>query len=157
MKSHFKSLTTAVLCATLVTGAAFAGSHSAEENKAVQARKALMSMVGYHTGILGAIAKGEMPYDAAMVDASAANLQALAAMERATLWIEGTEQGAVPDSRAKVEIWSNRDDFGSKFAELEKAAAAISGASDAAAVGAAMGPLGGACKSCHETYRGPEN
>lgn len=157
MKLHFRSLTTAVLCATLVTGAALAGSHSAEGNKAVQARKALMGMVGYHTGLLGAIAKGEMPYDAAIVNASAANIQALAAMERATLWIEGTEQGAVPDSRAKAEIWGNPDDFGAKFADLEKAAAAISGATDAAAVGAAMGPLGGTCKSCHETYRGPEN
>lgn len=82
------------LSASLAATAAFAASHAAKAPPAVEARHAQMQMVGYHTGVLGSIAKGEMPYDAAMVDSAAKNLAALAGMEHATLWIAGTEQGA---------------------------------------------------------------
>jgi cytochrome c556 len=98
-----------------------------------------------------------MDYDSAMVDAAAQNLAALAKLEHATLWVAGTEQGAVAGSRAKTEIWSDAEGFKAKFADMETAALAMVGAADAAAVGAAMGAIGGSCKGCHETYRGPKN
>ena len=78
-------------------------------------------------------------------------------MDTATLWTPGTEQGAAEGSRAKPEIWSDAAGFAAKMADLKNAAAAMSGAADQAAVGAAMGGIGGACKGCHETYRGPKN
>ena len=77
-----------------------------------------MQMVGYHTGVLGSIAKGEIPYDSAMVDSSAKNLAALAGMEHATLWIAGTEQGAVAGSRAKPDVWSDAAGFKAKFGDM---------------------------------------
>jgi cytochrome c556 len=116
-----------------------------------------MQLQSYHTGVLGAIAKGEMDYDAAMVSAAATNLATLAKVEHADLWIAGTEQGAAPESRAKAEIWSNPDDFAKKFEDLAMAASALIDAPDAAAVGAGMGAVGEACKACHDTYRGPKN
>ncbi len=140
----------------LVATAVLADSHAAG-NPAVEARHHQMQMVGYHTGVLGAVAKGEMDYDAAMVSAAAKNLVSLAMMERATLWIEGTEQGAAPDSRAKAEVWSDSDGFAQAFQALADAATVLVDAPDAAAVGAGMGDLGGACKACHEKYRGPKN
>ena len=155
-KSFTTRTVTAIVCGVIAT-AGFAASHGGGENKSVEARHAMMQMIAYHTGILGGIAKGEMDYDSAMVDAAAMNIASLAAMDRATLWIEGTEQGAAADSRAKPEIWSDPEGFGAAFEKLETAASALVGASDAAAVGVGMGDLGGACKACHETYRGPEN
>ncbi|MCX7559885.1 cytochrome c [Sulfitobacter sp. F26204] len=140
----------------IIASAALADGH-AKENPAVAARQHQMQMIGYSIGILGAVAKGEMEYDAAMVSGAASNLATLASMDRATLWIEGTEQGAVDGSRAKAEIWSDPDGFAEKFSALGDAATALVGAADAAAVGAGMGSLGGACKACHETYRGPKN
>ncbi len=124
---------------------------------AVKARKAQMQIIAYHTGLLGAIAKGEAPHDQAIVDVAARNVARMAMIERTTLWLEGTEQGAVKGSRAKAEIWSDPDGFAAKFDALEKAATGLVGAADAAAVGAGMGALGGACKGCHEGYRGPKN
>lgn len=157
MQKTFTTRTvTAIMCGVLAT-AGFAASHAGEENKSVTARHAMMQMIAYHTGILGGVAKGEMEYDSAMVDAAAMNIASLAAMDRATLWIEGTEQGAAADSRAKPEIWSDAEGFGAAFEKLETAASAMVGASDAAAVGAGMGDIGGACKACHENYRGPKN
>ena len=154
----FGKVATGVAAVTIVASAAMASSHGAKSsNAAVAARHHQMQMVGYHIGLLGAVAKGEMEHSSEMVDAAARNLAALAAMERATLWVEGTEQGAADLSRAKAEIWENPDDFAAKFMALEEAANAMVGAADAAAVGAGMGALGGACKDCHETYRGPKN
>ncbi len=124
---------------------------------AVSARHAQMQMVGYHTGVLGDIAKGERPFDSAMVDAAAGNIAALAKLEHATLWLEGSEQGAVEGSRAKSEIWSDAAGFTAKFTDMETAALALVGAADQGAVGAGMGALGESCKACHETYRGPKN
>ncbi|KIN60959.1 Cytochrome c-554 [Sulfitobacter noctilucae] len=153
--STLKPILTGILAATIGT-ALFAESH-AKLDPAVAARHHQMQMIGYHTGILGAIAKGEMDYDAAMVSAAAQNLASLATMERATLWIEGTEQGTTAGSRAKAEIWSDPNGFAQSFQALADAATALTDASDAAAVGAGMGDLGGACKACHEKYRGPKN
>ena len=141
-----------------VATAVFADGHSDKAAAdAVKARQAQMQMVGYHTGVLGGIAKGGIPYDSAMVDAAAKNLASLAKMEHATLWLEGSEQGAVDGSRGKAEIWSDAAGFKAKFGDMETAALAMVGAADAAAVGAGMGALGGSCKACHETYRGPKN
>jgi cytochrome c556 len=156
MKKFTKAAATVVLGLGLVTSASFAASHSSVTNKAVAARHAQMQMISYHTGVLGAIAKGEMEYSSEMVDAAATNLRDLAKLNGATMWLPGTEQGAVDGSRAKAEMWSNFPDVVAKLTDLANAADAMIGAADQAAVGAGMGPIGGACKACHEAYRGPK-
>lgn len=156
MKLFPKNALGLTLTAGLIATAGFAASHSSVSNKTVAARHAQMIMVSYHTGVLGGIAKGETEYSAEMVDAAATNLRELAKMQKATLWVAGTEQGAVDGSRAKAEIWSDPEGFAAAFTDMENAASALIGAADAAAVGAGMGALGGSCKACHEKYRGPK-
>lgn len=153
--SRFIALAT--LCGTMATAALADGHEKSPEAKAVDARHAQMQVIGYSIGILGATAKGEMDFNSDMVDSAAQNIATMASLNRASLWIEGTEQGTVDDTRAKAEIWSDPEGFNAGFEKLKAAASAIVGASDAAAVGAGMGDLGGACKACHEKYRGPEN
>ncbi|MEP5731871.1 MAG: cytochrome c [Sulfitobacter sp.] len=156
--TNFKKTAGALgLSAILIATAGIAGSHSNKDlNPAVAARHAQMQMIGYSIGMLGSVAKGEIEYDADMVRSAASNLAALAKFDRTSLWIAGTEQGAEAGSRAKAEIWSDPDGFGERFEELATAATALIEAGDAAAVGAGMGALGGACKACHEKYRGPK-
>ena len=138
--------------------AAFAGSHSDKAAKdAVAARHAQMQIVSYSTGILGAMAKGEVEFDAALASSAATNLNAMAKLDLATLWVPGTEQGAIDGSRAKAEVWSDSAGFVEKFAALEKASADMMGAADVDAVNTGIGAIGAACKACHETYRGPKN
>lgn len=158
MKHFIKSTTALVLSAAIVATAGMADSHAKEGMEpAVAARHHQMQMVGYNIGILGAVAKGEMEFDAAMVSSAAKNLNALASMDRATLWIEGTEQGTAEGSRAKAEIWSDPDGFAERFQAMADASAALIDAADLDAVRAGMGDLGGTCKACHEKYRGPKN
>ena len=156
MKKFTKTAIVLGLGVGLVTSASFAASHASVSNKAVAARHAQMQMIAYHTGVLGAIAKGEMEYNSDMVDAAATNLRDLAKLNGATMWLPGTEQGTVDGSRAKAEMWTNFPDVIEKLTALTNAADAMIGAADQAAVGAAMGAIGGSCKACHEKYGGPK-
>lgn len=155
--AYKKTVGTVVAAAVMATASLAASHESKSSNAAVNARHAQMQMVGYSIGVLGAMAKGEMEYSSEMVDSAAKNLQALARMDKASLWIAGTEQSTVDGSRAKAEIWSDPDGFAATFKQMEDAATALIGAADAGAVGAGMGALGGSCKACHEKYRGPKN
>lgn len=49
------------LAALSFASLAFTDGHSAALEASVKARNAQMSMIGYHTGLLGAIAKAEVP------------------------------------------------------------------------------------------------
>ncbi|WP_299298726.1 cytochrome c [uncultured Tateyamaria sp.] len=148
------------LATCALAAAAFAGSHANPALEgAVKARNAQMSVIAYHTGLLGGMAKGDVPYDAATAVAAAENLASAAAMKRAVLWIEGTEQGAVAGSRAKAEIWSDAAGFEEKAVALEAASSAMitAAGTDLDALRAAMADVGGSCGACHKAYRGPKN
>ncbi len=70
--------------------------------------------------------------------------------------------GTGPDAgktRAKAEIWQKPQDFRAKAVAYEKSVQAFSAAArgnDLAAIRAAAGNLGKACKACHDPYRAPE-
>ena len=148
-----------LLAATLAlapAAVAVAGSH--EGNPAQKARNAHMGLYGAHLGVLGAMAKGNMEYDAELAAALAGNVAALAGMNQALYWEEGTEAGMLEGSRALPEIWSNREDFDGLSVKLQEAALALQ---DAAPNGLeafqpAFGAVGQACGACHKVYRQPE-
>lgn len=142
--------------AILVAGVAYAQDAEPTDPNAI-ARAELMKLVGKNTGVLGNMASGKEPHDAAKAETAKAALieAAKAALIEAAARIEATfaEQGAAdPVSEAKPEIWSNWEDFLVKAKALGDAAAAVDVAS-AETIGAGMGAIGGACKDCHTTYR----
>ena len=133
--------------AILAAGVAYAEQEPTDANAI--ARATLMKTIGMNTGILGGMAQGKEPYDAAKAEAAkAALVQAAGEIETAF-----AEQGAAdPASEAKPDIWANWDDFLLKAKALGAAAGAVDVAS-AEGIGAGMGAIGGACKDCHSTYR----
>jgi cytochrome c556 len=158
MKLLTKTSISLALSAALIATAGYAASQTASSSNAgVAARHAQMQMVAYKIGMLGAVAKGEVEFDAEMVNSAATNLKMLASMDTASLWLDGTAQGEVDGSRAKAEIWSDRAGFIGKFKQMEDAAAGLVDVASLEDLRAGMGPLGGSCKACHETYRGPKN
>lgn len=140
-----------LLAAALPFGAATAQSVEA----AVKARQAHMGLYAFNLGPLGAMAKGEVPYDAAAASAAAANLAALSAMDQSRYWPPGSESGAVEGSRALPAIWEPTSDIMAKAAAFNDAVTALVGAAgtDLPALQAAMGAVGGACGACHQSYR----
>ncbi|SFD75319.1 Cytochrome c556 [Sulfitobacter brevis] len=160
MKLITKAAITLGLSIAVVATAAFSASHvSKPQADSVKARQGQMQLIGYHTGILGAMAKGEAEYDAAKATSAAKNLNAAASFDRASLWLEGTEQGVADDNRAKAEIWTDAAGFDAKFMALQDASAAMIDAAgtDLDSLKVAMGDIGKACGACHDDYRGPKN
>jgi len=133
--------------AVLAAGAAYAQEDPTDPNAI--ARSDLMKTVGMNTGILGNMASGKEPHDAAKAEGAKAALIEASGKTEATFM----EQGAAdPASEAKPEIWANWDDFLVKAKALGDAAGAVDVAS-AESIGAGMAGIGGACKDCHTTYR----
>jgi cytochrome c556 len=150
----------AVLSTTCAGGIALADGHAEKAMAAaIEARKHQMQLNGYSMGILGAMAKGDVAFDAATATAAASNLAATAKLDRSILWLDGTIQGEVPNTRAKAEIWSDAAGFEKSATDLETAADALVAAAgtDLAALQEAMKAAGASCGACHEKYRGPRN
>lgn len=129
----------------LAAGVAFAGKSTDPD---AMARQALMGTIGMNTKILGEIAGGKVPFDAAAAETAKAALAEAAGKIAATYEPQGTDA----ESDAKPEIWTNWDDFVAKADVLTKAALAMD-ASSVEGVGAGMAGVGGSCKDCHSKYR----
>ncbi len=113
------------------------------------ARASLMDSIGGATKVLGGMAGGKTPFDAAAAATAKAALVEASAKIADTFKEQG---GADPADEAKPEIWANWDDFAKKAEALSTAAAALD-ASSLESVQAGMGAVGGACKDCHSAYR----
>lgn len=124
----------------------------------VGARQGMFKIMGLNVGILGGMARGNIPYDAEAAQVAAANLVAVSGINPLNMFPAGSDNMALETTRARPEIWDNIPDVGAKWAAFGTAATALAAvAGDGqAALGPALGPLGGACQACHEAYRGPE-
>ena len=127
-------------------------------NPAVNARKSVMPLYAFNLTTLGAMAQGKMEYDAAAASGAASNLAALSQMNQMAMWPGGSDNANDPNTRALPAIWQNFPDVGAKAGALVEAATAMEAAAGEGldALRGAMGPLGGACAACHESYRAPQ-
>jgi cytochrome c556 len=146
--------------AVAAVACAFAGGALAQSavEGAIKARKAHMQLYAFNLGPLGAMAKGEMPYDSAQASALAGNLAALAGLNISRYWPEGSAQGQAEGTRALPAIWENSSDVMAKAAALNEALTALNAAAgtDLASLQGAMGAVGEACGGCHKAYRATE-
>jgi cytochrome c556 len=140
-----------------LAGAAQAESHMSNEDlmKAVKARQATMQLYAFNLGTLGAMAKGDIEYDADAAQAAAGNIVKLSSQNQMAYWPAGSAQGQVEGSRALPAMWDNMSDAAAKGGALVEAAMAAEAATDLAGLQAAMAGLGGACGACHKAYRAP--
>ncbi len=159
----FKYLPLATVGIALALGAAAqGGSADAAEpfDKEIKARKAVMQVQAFNIGILGAMAKGEMPYDATKAQDAADNLNAAVNMRNGAMWPEGSDLGALGDrTRAKPEAWTKYPMVAEQSKLLKAAAAtmAAEASNGLDAVKANLKAIGESCGGCHEIARGPKN
>ncbi|HWK15018.1 MAG TPA: cytochrome c [Rhizobiaceae bacterium] len=116
-------------------------------------RKSLMKERGAQMRVLGPIAQGKAPFDAAAVLDALEKLNANAqATDIEALWPAGSETG---DTKSGPAIWSDREGFAAAETKLEDdlAAAVAAKPADLAAFQAVFGPVAADCGACHEKYR----
>lgn len=153
MKPVFKLVAAAALAAVPV------GAAAQDTEKSVGARKAQMQLYAFYIGQLGAMAKGEVDYDAEAAGKAATSLNALAGLDGSKMWPQGSSNAELGDAtRALPAIWATYPAVVEKSKAFKAAAAAMA---DAAGGGleslqGAIGPLGKSCGGCHEDFRQPK-
>ena len=143
-----------VFAATLLAGViAIAYAQEVKPERAIKYRQGILQAQGWNAGIMGAMVKGERPYDKDEFLKRAIWLDELAVMA----WegfIPGSDQGA--PTKAKPEIWKEP----AKFKQLQEklqaetpklVAAAKTG--DMNQIKPAFGDVGKACSNCHDDFR----
>ncbi|MGI9357742.1 MAG: c-type cytochrome [Rhizobiaceae bacterium] len=131
-------------------------------DKQIKARQSVMKLYSFNLGILGAMAKGEMDYDADLAKASADNLLATAKMNNGAMWPKGSDMATAGNENltwAKAVIWSSFPKVGEKHQALTDAATkmAAEAGNGVDAIRANIGTVGGSCKACHDDFRAPKN
>ena len=121
---------------------------------AIKYRQSAMALQGNHMARVFAMANGQVPFDAKV---AAENIEIVAMLNRLqfTAFIDGSDKG---NTRAKPEIWSEKDKFNAAIAKsqedvLKFAAAGKTGSLDQ--IKAAAGAVGESCKACHDAYQKP--
>ena len=143
----------------VVIGLSLALSASAAKDpneKAIEARRAVMKLQSWYAGPLFQMAKGDMEYDAAMAGTFAANLHAMATVEGGAMWPQGTDNEAYDGmTRTLPELWLTWPEAGKKAEALSEATAALAEvAGDGLdALRSKVGAVGKACKGCHDDFR----
>jgi cytochrome c556 len=129
-----------------------AAAQFAKPEDAIKYRKAAFTVMAAHFGRVAAMANGRIPFDAKAAAANAEIANMMAALPYAG-FIDGTDKG---DTRAKAEVWSERDKFNAAATKMQEEMAklnVVAKSGDQTAMRAAAGAVGQACKACHDTYR----
>jgi cytochrome c556 len=141
-----------VILAAFTLGVAGASVAEVKPEDEIRYRQSVMNVIGRNFGgVLGAMAKGERPYDQAAAVKAATLVEMLATLP-ANSFGPGTDKGA--PTKADPKIWKDQPKFKAAYdkmlAEVAKLPAA---AKDPAALKAQVAETGKACKACHDDYR----
>jgi cytochrome c556 len=151
--------TLAILTAVTLSGTAGISAFAAdgEHDKAIKARQSMFQLYNFSTGILGDMAKGKIPYDAAAATEAATNLSAVANLGQSQFWPAGSDNATDGNARTRAlpKIWTTFPAITEKADALKTAAADLVPAAGAGleSLQNAMGAVGDSCKGCHQEFR----
>ncbi len=150
-RSFMPMLMVAAAIAGAVTALPVAAQFAKPED-AIRYRQSGMTMMATHFGRVAAMANGRVPFDAKAI-ADNAELATILSKLPFAGFVEGSEKG---QTRALPKIWTEQDKFRAAAAKMQEEmvklnAAAKTGNIDT--IKAAVGPVGGSCKACHDSYQ----
>ncbi len=140
-----------VIGASLLSPAAM--SHYDDKEVPQSYRQSWFALLAMNFGPMAAMAKGEMPWDDSRLKGYAQDLEAITQLDLMRGFAPGSDKGK---TRAKPDIWKNKDDFSAKFKDLQAAAAdlnAVAATGDRDKIKAQVGVTGKTCKACHDEYK----
>lgn len=138
------TLAGSLLCTSL-------SAQSADVEDAIEYRQSIFTAMKWYFGPMGAMVKGDMPYDQAEFTRRAELFAKLTPMAE-----EGFVEGSAEDSEALPVIWEEMDKFSAGFDTLEANATALVEASktgDMGQIKPAFGEVAKSCKGCHDNFR----
>jgi cytochrome c556 len=147
-----KRLSLATLAVAGIITALPAAAQFAKPEDALKYRKAAFTVMAAHFGRVGAMVNGRAPFDAA---AAQQNVEIATMMSKLpfTAFGPGTDIG---DTRAKPNVWSDNAKFTAAATKMQDEMAKLNTAAKSGnldQIKAAFGPVGAACKACHDDFR----
>jgi cytochrome c556 len=132
-----------------------AGAADQKPEDVVEYRQSVYTIIGWNFKPIGAMVKGEVPFDAAAV---ARHAQYIEMMSKAAPegFSKDTGPDVVKDTEAKPEIWTKATEFDSKMKDFQQAAAKLTEVAkggDEKAIKAQFGKTAETCKACHKEFR----
>jgi len=127
-----------------------ASAQFAKKEDAIKYRQSAFALMGNHMGRIGAVTKGEVPFNAAEVQKSAALIATLSELPWSAFG-PGTEGG-----KANPAIWKEGDKVKAGADRFMKAAADLNTAAKSGnleQIKKAFGATGQSCKACHDSYK----
>ena len=138
-----------VLAASTLLASVSAQAQFAKPEDAIKFRHSALTVMANHTGRLGAMVNGRVPFDAKVAEENA-HIIAIVAKMPPQGFGPGTEGGKVkPAALADAKFKANWDKLAGDAAKLETASK--SGNLDQ--IKAAFGTYAGNCKACHDEFR----
>ena len=144
--------TTAVLVIFgILIGAAWAQFSKPED--AIKYRQSVMFLIAQHFGRLGAMVKGQQPYDQKTFESNTAVIESLSGLPWEAFLIPGSDQGATTMKSSVLKDTDGLKNLSRQFqSEVSKLSAAAKG-SDVNAIKAQFGAVAQSCKNCHGQTR----
>ena len=148
---NFQSVIQAAIVSCVVAALPItASAQFTKKEDAIKYRQSVFALMGNHMGRIGAVTKGEAPFNAAEVQKSAALIATLSELPWSAFG-PGTEGG-----KANPAIWKEGDKVKAGADRFMKAAADLNTAAKSGnleQIRKAFGATGQSCKTCHDSYK----
>lgn len=151
-----KTLVCSLIAAVFAVSTASAAPATSDKQArtAVKFRQSLLQLVRSNMGDLGAMAKGQKPFDAAVMEKNGMRLEQLALMLEDYFATDTRKYKT--DTSALDKIWEEPADYSAKINALIEASRnlqAVAKAGDESKFRKAIGGVGRTCKGCHDEYK----
>jgi cytochrome c556 len=148
-----KKILLAAVAVALGAGASFQASAQAKPEQLVKQRQSAMALIGWYFGPIGAMMRGDRPFDAAVVARNAGYIEVLSKMPAEGFQPSTKDEKA---TKAKSDVWSDKAKFDKAMenmqGEVAKLAQVAKGG-DQGAIKTQFGATGKACAACHDDFR----
>jgi cytochrome c556 len=151
-----KAIATIIGTAMLSTFSVFAEPAKSDKQAkdVTEFRQSIFTLVKSNVGVLGAMNKGAIPFDAETLQTNSLRLEQLSLMLED--YFATDTSGFDVETEALDKIWGNQADFKDKIGALTVAASnlnKVAKAGDTTQYKPAIGQVFKSCKGCHDNYR----
>lgn len=125
-----------------------------QANDVIQYRQSLLQLVKSNVGVLGAMAKGKVPIDSAVIEKNAKRIKQLSLMMQD--YFEPDTSSFDMKTDALPRIWNEFDQFSNNIKQLSDAATELESAAankQESLYPERIGAIFKSCKGCHDSYK----
>src|SRR5258706_8053854 len=146
-----KKILMAAIALALGAVTSFQVAAQAKPDQLVKQRQSAMALIGWYFGPIGAMMRGDRPFDAAVVARNAGYLEVLSKMPP-----EGFQPSTKDEkTRARPEVWTDKPKFDKAMENMQGEIAKLNQVAkggDQGAIKTQFGAVGKACGACHDDF-----